>query len=116
MVYETGSGSPPESHTLGQVIEAATRRLDAVPPDDPAARLLREHLDDITAQRDRIAERENAERYTTNVAALVAGCAWVLTGLGGVCLGCITWPRPATPPPAGPGCWERAWFWRCSAV
>ncbi len=87
MTQEYAYSPPPESQSLEKVIESMARRLDSVPPDDPAARLLREQLDEIIKQRDRVAEQEDAERYTTNVAAFVAGSAFVLAGASGVGLG-----------------------------
>jgi hypothetical protein len=80
-VQDTGSSSPLDSRTLGKVIDSMKRRLGTVPPDDPAARLLRECLDDITEQRDHIAERENADRCKTNMAALAADCVLLVIGI-----------------------------------
>jgi len=86
MTREDGASWSLDSRTLGNVIDSLGRRLEAVPPGDPAARLAREYLDDVTEQRDRIAVRENAKRYEANVAAFAAGCVIVLASIGGACL------------------------------
>ena len=101
MPYWIGSEPSRESRTLGEVIDSMTRRLDSVPPDDPAARLLREQLDELTQMRDRVTRQDYLGAHSAK-AGLGFFAAWrPFSGSAALSRGPISWPRPAIRPGSG---------------
>jgi hypothetical protein len=66
-----------------------------VPPGDPAARLLREQLQEVTELRNRVAEQESADVHSVNVAAIAAGSVLVLASIGAAVRGVYDLATPA---------------------
>jgi len=84
MPYWIRSEPSRESRTLGEVIDSMTQRLDSLPPDDPAARLLREQLEESTQMRDRITRQDHLGAYSAKVGLGSFAALATLLGVGAV--------------------------------
>ena len=94
MPYWIGSEPSRESRTLGEVIDSMTRRLDSVPPDDPAARLLREQLEELTQMRDRVTRQDYLGTHSAKAGLGFFAALASLLGLGGVIAGAYQLATP----------------------